>query len=146
MTQDSKTLGQLLGETTRSWRALLDRRLKPLGLSGARWLVLLHTSHAGRELTQTELAERLGIGRSSLVGLLDRMTQDGWVERRPHDTDRRRNLVHLSPRAVEAMATVEAEARQVYEQLVAGLDPADIAVTRRVLHRIRKRAERLERS
>lgn len=143
---EDKTLGQMIGEATHVWRALLDRRLKPLGLSEARWRVLLHVSHAGRPLTQSELAARLSIGGPGLVSLLDRMEAAGWIERRPHETDRRRNMVHLAPRAVEAMAAIEAEARRTYADLTEGISAADMAAARRVLGHIRSRADALEES
>ncbi len=141
---DEKTLGQLIGEATRVWRSLLDRRLKPLGVSQARWRVLLHAARAGTPLTQSELASRLCIGGPSLVTLLDRMEADGWIERRPHETDRRSKLVHLAPRAQATMAAIEREAQQVYLDLTEGLEPADLEATGRVLVHIRSRAEALE--
>ncbi|MCR8721580.1 MarR family transcriptional regulator, partial [Pseudomonas syringae] len=39
---DEHRFGMQLGHLTRGWRAELDRRLADLGLSQARWLVLLH--------------------------------------------------------------------------------------------------------
>ncbi|MFO6383447.1 MarR family transcriptional regulator, partial [Pseudomonas aeruginosa] len=39
---DKHYFGTLLAQTSRAWRAELDRRLSHLGLSQARWLVLLH--------------------------------------------------------------------------------------------------------
>lgn len=141
---EEKGLGQLIGEAMNVWRALLDRRLKPLGVSQARWRVLLHVARAGKPLTQSELASRLGIGGPSLVTLLDRMEAGGWIERHPHATDRRRNLVHLSPRAEATMAAVEREAHQVHDDLTGGLDPAEIEAARRVLVHITLRAQALE--
>lgn len=143
MTQD-RTLGQRIGAATNIWRILLDRRLKPLGLSQARWRVLLHVANAGKPLTQSELARRLCIGGPSLVSLLDRMEADGWIERRHHETDRRRNLVHLSARAEATMPTLEAEADRLYRELIKGLEPADIETAGSVLDHIRMRGEAIE--
>lgn len=140
---DERTLGQLLGEVTNIWRTVLDRRLKPLGLSQARWRVLLHVARAGHPLTQTELAARLGVGGPSLVSLLDRMESDGWISRRRHATDRRRNQIHLAPRAEKMMPTITAEAEQLRRDLTEGLDPAEIATAKRVLARIRARGDTL---
>src|SRR5439155_1604740 len=57
---DDETFGPLLHGTARAWRLKLDERLKPMGLSQARWRTLLHLSLAGDALTQTEIAARLG--------------------------------------------------------------------------------------
>ncbi|HVZ98829.1 MAG TPA: MarR family transcriptional regulator [Caulobacterales bacterium] len=37
-----------------------------------------------------------GIEKSSVVLFLDALEKDGWVERRPHATDRRAHAVHLT--------------------------------------------------
>jgi DNA-binding MarR family transcriptional regulator len=42
---------------------------------------------------QNELAERIGIATSSTTALLDRLEQRQLVNRSPHPTDRRRQLV-----------------------------------------------------
>ena len=96
---DSETFGLLLGETARAWRTRLDQRLRPLGLSQAKWLVLLHLNLAKADLTQRELSARLGIEGPSLVRLLDRMEADGWVERRVSPSDRRAKTVHPTAKA-----------------------------------------------
>lgn len=133
--------GQLLGETARAWRAALDRRLRPVGLSGARWLVLLHLARADAPLSQKELADRIGIEGPTLVGLLDRMVQDGWVERRPSGSDRRSNTVHLTGAARRAIRRIEATAAALREELLSGVSEEELDVCARVLARIRDCAE-----
>lgn len=53
---DKHYFGTLLAQTSRAWRAELDRRLSHLGLSQARWLVLLHLARHRDSPTQRELA------------------------------------------------------------------------------------------
>src|SRR5438876_168032 len=43
---DDETFGQLLHGTARAWRQKLDERLKPMGLSQAKWRTLMHLSIA----------------------------------------------------------------------------------------------------
>jgi MarR family transcriptional regulator for hemolysin len=87
-------LGMAIGETARCWRTKLNERLRPLGLSQSRWMVLLHLSKRGDGVVQKALAEWLGIEGPTLVRILDRMTEDGWIERRESTTDRRAKTVH----------------------------------------------------
>ena len=57
--------GMQLTQLSRAWRAELDRRLADLGLSQARWLVLLHLARGKKRPTQGELAYSVGeIGRA----------------------------------------------------------------------------------
>ena len=88
MTDRTETFAMLLGEVSRDWRRRLDERLKPLGLSQAKWRALLHLSF-GDGISQRELSERIGIEGPTLVGLLDRLAKDGYIERRESRDDRR---------------------------------------------------------
>jgi len=56
---DPETIGPLLHGTARAWRLKLDERLKPMGLSQAKWRTLLHLSVAPGPLTQAEIAALL---------------------------------------------------------------------------------------
>src|SRR2546423_14073544 len=92
-------LGLVLFGTARAWRTKLDQRLRPLGLSQGKWRTLMHLSQGGNKLTQKEIAERMGIEGATLAGLLDRLENDGWVQRRDRAGDRRRQNVHLHRRS-----------------------------------------------
>lgn len=135
-------LGPLLGETARLWRARLDERLRPVGLSQARWLVLLQLSRRGDGVVQKGLAKWVGIEGPTLARLLDRMTRDGWIERRESPEDRRAKTVHLTAKAGAVVSQIDAVAAELRHELLANLDPADIEVCLRVLAAIKLRAER----
>lgn len=141
---DVEHFGQLLGETARAWRFALDRRLQPLGLSGARWLVLLHLARSGEALAQKQLAGRVGIGGPGLVGLLDRMARDGWIERRERGDDRRSKAVHLTPKARRVIPRIEAAATQLRRELLRDLPEVELRRCIDVLGRIKDEAERKE--
>lgn len=141
MTTEVEHFGQMVGETARAWRLALDRRLQPLGLSQARWLVLLHLARAEQPLTQKELAARIGIESSTLVGQLDRMARDGWVERRPTAADRRCKQVHLTARAHHVIGRIETAAAALRAELYRGLSEAELRRCMRLLTRIKQRAE-----
>ena len=59
---DQHRFGMQLAQMSRGWRAELDRRLAGLGLSQARWLVLLHLARFEEAPTQRELAQSVGGG------------------------------------------------------------------------------------
>src|SRR5438132_11297037 len=95
--------GQVLFGTARAWRTKLDQRLRPLGLTQGKWRTLIHLSQGGDNLTQKEIAERMGIEESTLAGLLDRLQQHGWIERRESPNDRRCKIVHLQRRSQDVL-------------------------------------------
>lgn len=144
MTDSNENLGQLLGSTARAWRLALDRRLQPLGLSRARWLVLLHLANADRPLSQKELAARLEVEGPTVVGLLDRMEADGWLTRQPSDEDRRSKRVTLTPRAQDVIRPIRSTAAGLRSELFEGLTDAELETCAKVLCHIKAAAERAE--
>src|SRR5271170_2697460 len=57
---------------------------------------VLATLWHGEGITQQELADRLLVTKGNVVGLIDRVSAAGWVERRPDPEDRRANRLYLT--------------------------------------------------
>lgn len=136
--------GWLLHSTGRAWRLKLDERLKPMGLSQAKWRTLLHLSLAPGALTQAEIASRLGIEEPSLVTLLHRLEDEGWVVRRSASHDRRCKTVHLGRRAQRVIAQINSAAANLRHELLADISTLELQTCMRVLTRIRDKAEKRE--
>lgn len=137
----AEQIGPLLGETARAWRFCLDRRLKPLGLSRAKWMVLAHLSKSDDGMVQKDLACCLGIEGPTLVGLLDRMSQDGWIERRPFGGDRRSKTVHLTDKAKSVADDIHSTAAALRQEILEGISDQDLEHCVRILQRIKSKAE-----
>lgn len=52
----------------------------------------------GGDCTMTQLADRIALSRPALTSLIDRLEQDGWVQRQADARDRRQVLVCLMDR------------------------------------------------
>ena len=143
MSTTQEQLGMTIGEAARCWRTKLNERLRPLGLSQARWMVLLHLSKRGDGVVQKALAEWLGIEGPTLVRILDRMMEDGWIERRESATDRRAKTVHLTKQSCAIIKQINKVAAQLRGELLADIDPADVETCMRVLLQIKQTAERV---
>ena len=143
MTTTQEQLGMTIAEVSRCWRAKLDERLRPLGLSQARWMVLLLLSKRGDGVVQKALAEWLGIEGPTLVRILDRMTEDGWIERRESTSDRRAKTVHLTKQSSAVIKQINKIAAQLRGELLADINPADIEACMRVLQKIKQTAEHI---
>lgn len=144
MSDGTEQIGRLIAGITRTMRAILDERLAPLGLSEARWQCLLHLSRAAVPLSQVELAEHMGITPPSLVKLLDRLEEDGWLERIPEPGDRRAKRVHLTARARDMAQRIEAEATLLRQELLEGISPAERRAFVAMLERLDQRATALK--
>jgi MarR family transcriptional regulator, transcriptional regulator for hemolysin len=139
----SENLGRALVETSRAWRTTLDKRLQPLGLSQSRWMVLLILEHHGDGMTQKSLSELLGIEGPSLVGVLDRMETDGWVERRVSVEDRRAKNVHRTGKAIEMTREIRQVADGLRAELLKGIPKNEIEQTMNLLQTLKQRFEQM---
>ena len=134
--------GPLLHGTARAWRLKLDERLKPMGLSQAKWRTLLHLSRTSTPLTQAEIAAHLGIEEPTLVTLLHRLEDDRWVARKNSSRDRRCKTVHLAPRAERVIEQINAAAFKLRHELLDDISPSDLRTCMRVLKSIQQKAEK----
>ena len=139
---DIDTIGPLLHGTARAWRLKLDERLKPMGLTQAKWRTLLRLSMSPGPLTQAEIASHLGIEEPTLVTLLHRLENDRWVARKNASHDRRCKTVHLTRRAERVIEEINAEAFKLRHELLDDIPASELRTCIRVLDRIQKRAEK----
>jgi MarR family transcriptional regulator, transcriptional regulator for hemolysin len=136
-----ESFAPLLYGTARAWRTKLDHRLKPLGLSQAKWRTLLHLSLAKEPITQAEIAARLGIEEPTLVTLLHRLERDGWVSRKNAAHDRRCKTVHLDKRATRVINQITAAADKLRSELLSDISSAELKICMRVLQRVQDKAQ-----
>lgn len=134
--------GPLLHGTARAWRLKLDERLRPMGLSQAKWRTLMHLSIAPGPLTQSEIASHLGIEEPTLVTLLHRLENDRWVARKNSSHDRRCKTVHLAPRAQRVIEQISDAAFKLRHELLDDIPASELQTCMRVLGRIRQKAEK----
>jgi MarR family transcriptional regulator, transcriptional regulator for hemolysin len=136
--------GPLLHGVARSWRQKLDQRLKPLGLSQAKWRTLLHLSRAETPPTQSQIAFRLGVEEPTLVNLLHRLERGGWIARRTSSHDRRCKTVHLGSRARQAIEQINDAAVNLREELLSEIPATELSRCMDVLERIKQKAEEVD--
>jgi MarR family transcriptional regulator, transcriptional regulator for hemolysin len=145
-TDPSYRLGLRLAEVHRLWRAELDTRLRPLGLSMARWVALVNLAAYPDGLTQNALALRVGIKGPTLVKQLDQLEADGWVERRDDPVDRRVKKVVVTEKAKPALKSITAVGHQLRHELLEGIDAEEIAIATAMLERMKARLQMMAES
>ena len=133
---DQHRFGMQLAQMSRGWRAELDRRLAGLGLSQARWLVLLHLARFDCKPTQRELAQSVGVEGPTLARLLDSLEAQGLVKRQAVLEDRRAKKIELSESALPLIAQIEAIATALRQELFVGIDEEEARICLRVHKRI----------
>ena len=118
------SLGYQIGLLGRLYDRRLQDGLKDFGVAPGQFapLVMLFEQDG---LTQAELCRRINVEQPTMANTLQRMERDGLIRRKNDTVDKRRVLVHLTPRAREMQAKVMEQARAVSNQTVKGLSMAD---------------------
>lgn len=131
-----QNIGLQLTRVPRLWRAVIDERLAPLGLTQTRWVTLYTLWRLGDGQPQCDLARAIGVEAPSLVRTLDQLSEQGLVQRQPCDQDRRTKRVYLTAEATPLIERIDAVVTQARGEMLAGLSDEDIATLAELLTRI----------
>lgn len=140
---------QLLRDLTRDllrvgrlWRKIARQKASKHGMSEAASAPLVWIDRLGENVRQNILADAIGIEGASLVRLIDELQATGLVTRQPDPSDRRANVVSLTPRGREVVAEVNDDLMQLRSEVFAALPRGDIEAALRVFAAIEGAAGR----
>ena len=106
------SLFRLVNDVHLEFAKLFNHRAVEFGLTRAHWRVIAGLfRHEG--LTQTELANAIGMARSPLGKIVDRLEESGLIERTPDPDDRRVNRLSLTRAAQPLIEPAQALAAQI---------------------------------
>lgn len=115
---------------------------RALGVGDEELSALLHLAHHGGA-SQRGLADLTSLSRSGTSAMLQRLEQRGLVRRGPRPSDRRSQVVELSPAGRERLRDAYRELDSALAAALAAA-PADTQALGRLLDGIRQAAERAE--
>jgi DNA-binding MarR family transcriptional regulator len=107
------------------------------GLADLRdWLVLALITGDGKQRTQLEIATQLGIDKSTLVPLLDRLERDGLIIRATSERDRRVRIPRATPAGIKVVKDVAIARDEAINDRLAAIPPVERASFHATLWRI----------
>lgn len=122
----------VMGNLHRAGVARIDEALAGTGVALRDYYVLVCVGEFG-PLAQQRVADRLGLDRSDLVKVLDRLEAAGWVLRERDTEDRRRHVLTLTEGGRAAVAKVEEVSAAVTGELLSELSPREQETLHRLL-------------
>ena len=137
---EREEFGVELARVYRSWRAIVDAQLRPLEMTQARWITLLHIARGRSGLLQKDLAEG-----PTLVRLLDALEAAGFVTRLEAEGDRRGKTLSLTPTARPIVDEIERVVGESRQHLLGEVSDEDIASCIRVFRHIREKISAYDR-
>ena len=126
----------------RRWRAIANEHLSRIGHTQARWEALYWIAVSRGGATQRELAECVGIEEPTLVRMLHRLEQEGLVERRASQADRRTKTIVLTKAAEPHLKKMSDVIDKLREDVLRDIEAEDISRCVNVLDRMLERLER----
>ncbi len=123
----SRRLGYLLKHAYLGLAAELDTALAPFRLIPRELGVLAVIAASPEQPSQLEIAARIGLDRTTMVGVVDSLESKGYVERHRSDRDRRRNVVTLTPAGRTCLEEAEEARERVERDFLAPLDETSAA-------------------
>jgi MarR family transcriptional regulator, organic hydroperoxide resistance regulator len=126
----------LLHKAANRMRSQLDRLAADAGLSDVRdWMVLASLSE-GIQCTQLELSRLLGVDKTTLIAVLDRLEQRELIVRTADPTDRRVRIPRITEagRLVQSRFAADRDAAEA--QMLDGIEPDQRALLVTLLTRI----------
>ena len=113
-----------LAELQRLMRAYADKQAARYGITRAQWAVLAKVQRT-EGLKQTELAEQMEMQPITLTRLIDRLCDNGWIERRGDQTDRRVNRLYLREAARPLLGKLSWLRSELTATALDGISPSD---------------------
>lgn len=134
----SLRFGFLIHDVSRLRRIVVDRALKPLGLTRSQWWVLAFLSRRDG-MTQTALAADLDLTKVAIGGLIDRMETSGFVERRSDKRDARARRVYLTRAGQKLVSTIRESVDAVEADILTSVNEDELDAAALVLVKIKTR-------
>jgi MarR family transcriptional regulator, organic hydroperoxide resistance regulator len=133
---DRPDLTWLLHRAAQNMRNAFDEAARAHGLTGARDWIVLSALSTGPRQTQLSLAQSLGVDKTTMTSLLDRLEGRGLTMRGTDSHDRRARIPELTEDGRRVQAEVSCVRDQVEASLLAAFTPDERLLLRNLLTRL----------
>jgi MarR family transcriptional regulator for hemolysin len=121
-----RDFGFLINDVARLLRTYADQKARQFGMTRAQWAVLFRIER-NEGVKQSEIADILDIQPITLTRLIDRLCDNGLIERRSDPNDRRAKRLFLTPAARPVLEQFNVLTRDMMADVLAGIDQPAVA-------------------
>jgi DNA-binding MarR family transcriptional regulator len=139
----NRQLEFLLTEVVRLQLRVYNQRFRATGLHQTQVAALIHLDRI-EEMSQTDLAARLGMKKAATGTLIDGLEGKGLVERRRGEEDRRLQLVSITDAGRDVVENVDRMAEQLGTGYRRGISRAERVQLVSILQRLRENLRRMD--
>ncbi|WP_432695030.1 homoprotocatechuate degradation operon regulator HpaR [Marinobacterium sp. YM272] len=109
--------------------------LQEIPMTEQQWRVI-RALNEHEEMESKQLADLCCILSPSLTGIINRLEQQGYINRRKSPEDQRRTLISLTDKAKRMFAELSPRLEQRYRDLADELTPEDLAMLHKLLTKV----------
>ena len=132
-----ESVGCWIALTNQALRREMAARIANEELTLRQWEVLAFLVLGNGELSQTQLAEMLGIEAPTMAGIVSRMEEGGWLVRVSCSEDRRKKLIRLSEKVESVWGRMVDCCHEVRQQATEGFSRDELLQLKDFCERIR---------
>ncbi len=132
-------IGVLVHDVARMRKTIFDQAVKGMGITRAQWWALANLSfHKTEGMNQSDLARALDVGKPTIGGLIDRLTEKNMVERRSQGDDRRVKNIYITDHGYDLIFHMSPIAASLNTVFLEGIEAKDIKVAEAVLQQMKE--------
>jgi DNA-binding MarR family transcriptional regulator len=114
----------LLNQAVLAANRIVGEGLAEVGAHRSHYAVLSALDEYGAA-SQAALGRRCGIDRSDMVALVNALSRDGLLAKRPDPSDRRRNVISLTAAGRRRLRSLDTAVERLQDALLAALSAAE---------------------
>lgn len=122
----------LLGKALQRVNQVSKSKLSPYGVTPAQYALLRRLWERDGQFGY-ELAEQLLLDSATITGIIDRLEQNGFIERRIDPHDRRNKLVFLTEKGRSMEAPLNQKMDEMNDEVMSSLDSIEIQRFKKIL-------------
>ena len=143
-TRGGTLLSQVHQVCGRVWNKIL-RENSMADLEGARGRIIFALwGKEGEGVPIKTLCEKTSLDKSTLTGIIDRLERDGYIERKPSETDKRSTLISLTGKEQEFAKHVQKVSNQMNKIFYKDFSDEEIIQFEEMLARILENCKEVE--
>jgi DNA-binding MarR family transcriptional regulator len=144
MKNKDRLIKDIIGLQEKSNRLVLSYRVEnwmklDLTIDQLKSLILIYSQE---KISFKELARALGISRSNITGLADRLIQNGLLNRNQDPEDRRIQYLMLTAKGREIISDIKQEINKDATRVLSGLNVGELAALEKGLSALIRSAEK----
>jgi len=101
--------------------AIFLEECSDIGVTPVQWGIMTVVSQSP-EISHIEIAESLGLDRSNVANVVNRLVEKGWLSQAVSREDRRRRCIKMTRTGYALMDKIEAKARKAQHKLFKALN------------------------